>query len=125
MARDVGPAHLDRQVVAVVGDALEQECRLTAGLPEEAGLAGRQEDGLDRLAQPLDRTIVADGEEVVQRTALEIGLQEVVELGSREADLLEEERRVAGAPEPLEEHDRGAGRPRRHSVDLAAGSSET
>ena len=109
VARYVRAADLDRPVGAVVGDPFEEQGRLAAGLAEEAGLAGRQEDRLDRLAQSLDGPVMTDGEEVVQRAALQVGLQQVGELGCREADLLEEERRIAGAPKSLEEDDRGPG----------------
>ena len=70
----------------------------------------RQQDRLERLAQPLDVAVVALGQEVVERAVLEVGVQELREPRLWQADLLEQERHLRGAPATLQEDHGRAGR---------------
>ena len=110
LAGHVRPACLDREAVLVEGRALEKECRQPALLAEQTRLAARQEDRLERLVEPLHVAVVAPGEEVVQRTVLEVRVQELREPVRGQPDLLEQERHVGGTAPALQEDDRGTGR---------------
>ena len=80
----------------------EEQRRRPARLAEEARLAGRRDDRLDRLAQTLDPAVVAGGEEVVQRAVLEVRGQQVGKALGRQVGLLQEQRTLSRAAQALE-----------------------
>src|SRR6476659_4572919 len=96
IASNERPPQFDRHAFDGRCDALDEQRGGSGRTPQQARLAGAQQDRLDRLARLGDTDAVALGQQVVQRSALEIRGQQPREPLRRQVDLLEQEGLAVG-----------------------------
>ena len=96
--------------LGIEGDPLQQECRITGVLPQQACVIRAQQDRFELLTRPRRPDAVPVSQHVVQTGVLQIAVDQTREATDREPAGLDHDRLVVGRSEPLERHDRFAQR---------------